>query len=196
MFRRFTSNDMAAEQRRGKLYCIHFNSWLSDCGLAALLREGQWSIDPPLNIRFPNVGFGQEYQDAFRSWYHNGAVADLVKACDADGKRFTYGSFGSVWMDVTLTGKLPDGTSKAKEERIALMPKEPAVLAPKTKAVRVVDGKAKVVKVIAPADDGGGWVLSGGEQVPEDELYPVHKLTDAMEYLMVMDPTMDHEETF
>ena len=196
MLRRFSSDDLKAEQRRGKLYCDHFNSWLNGCGLAAMLREGQWNLDPPVNIRIPNVGLGQQYQDAFSSWFRNGAVADLVKACDENGKRFTYGTFGSIWMDVMLTGKLPDGTLKAKEVRIALMITTPAVLAPKTKAVRVVGGKAKLVRVMEQSEEGGAWVLSDGEYVQEDELYPVHELTDKMEYLLQIDPTIDYEETF
>lgn len=195
MIRRLTADDLAAEIMRAKLYRDHFNSWLDGSGLAVMLVEGNFNPTPPVTICAPNVGLGEEYDTCFRSWFKK-AVTDLVKACDRDGKRFTYGSLGSMWMDATLTGQLPDGTSKAKEVRIALMPKEPAVLAPKTNAIRVVACEAKLVSVTKPGGEPGTWAISGGDQVPAGQLFPMHALTDSMQYLMMFDPTIDEEETF
>lgn len=196
MLRKFSYNDMIAEQKRASLYCEHFNSWLSGCGLAAMLVEGQWTMNPPVQICMPNVGMGEEYQNAFTAWLKNGAVTNLVKACDIDEHRFTFGSFGSIWMDVSLTGMLPDSTLKTKQVRIALVVKNPPVLAGMTQAVRVVGDKAEVVNVKAQTNSRGVWVLACGEHVPQHELYPIGKLTDDMNYLMMIDPTIDLMETF
>ena len=195
MFQFVSEGEMEANRFRGKLYRDHFNSWLDGSGLAVTLLQSNGPT-PPLQICEANVGdvMGEEYVKQFRSW-SQGAVVDLVKKCDTDGQRFTYGSFGSVWLDTTLTGKLVDGTPKAKDVRIALVPTDSPALRAKCEAVRVVNGEARVVKV-KKAVGAGLWQLAGGEEVDGRELHPMHKLNDEMQYMAVIDPTVDGEEVF
>lgn len=196
MIRSITSDDIAAEELRAKLYCDHFNSWINGSGLMALLFESRLSSRPPVTIAGANVGLGAAYNTCFQSWFQEAVGVGLVEACDRDGKRFTSGSLGSIWMDATLTGQLPDGTSKPKDVRIALVPKEAAALGPKMNAVRVVEGKATLVKVKKQADEADSWLVSGGEKVSKSKLFPMHVLSANMQYLMVVDPMMDLQDTF
>jgi hypothetical protein len=178
---------------RAKLYRDHFNTRLDGCGLAEMLYMTN-GVHPPVQVAAANVELGAEYMRQFLSWMYD-AAADLAKRTDMERARFTSGSFGSVWLDTTLTGKLTDSTPKAKAVRIALVPAHGASLRPKSDAVRVVDERAGLVKVKKQVRDGV-WKLTTGEDVNEGELFPMHTLDDTMQYILVFDPTVDNQETF
>ena len=78
-----------------------------------MLLEANFNPHPPVDIRGANLAHavGQDYIAKYGAWMQE-AARDLIKKCDQDNKRFTSGSLGSVWMDVSLTGNLPDGTPK------------------------------------------------------------------------------------
>ena len=69
------------------------------------------------------------------------------------------------------------------------------MLRAKCAAVRVINGEAGVVEV-KKAVGNGLWKLATGEEVEERELYPMHNLDDYMEYMVVIDPTVDEENIF
>lgn len=192
-----TSTDMTAARCAAARYRAHFNAWLNGTGLAALLYESQRSSRPPVTVFGQDVGLGPQYATCFQSWMQEAVGVSLVKACDGPhGARFTSGMLGSVWMDVSLTGTLPDGTSKTKRVRVALLPTGTPRLASNTSALRVVDGEVEEVQVEKPADDADFWLLTTGESVQKNELYPVHVLNDSTQYTLVLDPTLDLERTF
>ena len=192
MFRSFSVDEMSASQFKGQLYRDHFNSWLNGSGLAVLLVESQGNPNPPLRLTSPDLeGFGTSYKAAFRSWT-KGAISDLIRQCDA-GKRFTYGTFGSIWMDMTLAGTLEDGSEKKKDVRIALYPTNPPPHASRT-AVRIVNDKPSLVEIKTFEEET--CVLINGDRVRKASLYPMHDLDDRMMYTMVIDPTCDGAVSF
>ena len=193
MFTVMRPGEMEANQLRGKLYRDHFNSWLDGTGLAVMLMESGLFAPKPIKMCLANVEMDAEYVTQFRSWI-NGAVIHLATRCDAEGQRFTYGSFGSIWLDTTLTGKLVDGTEKTKDVRIGLMPAEHPTLVAKGKAIRVVGYEPRIVKLTKKVHEGV-WLVAG-EEVPEGDLFAMHKLNDKMQYALVFDPTGDGELVF
>ena len=194
MFTVMHPGELEANQLRGKLYRDHFNSWLDGTGLAVMLMESGLFAPAPIKICLANVGIDAEYVTQFHSWI-KGAVIHLATRCDEEGQRFTYGSFGSIWLDTTLTGKLVDGTMKTKEVRIGLMPAERPTLVAKGKAIRVAGYEPSVVNLKKKVREGV-WRIADGEDVPEGELFPMHELNDSVQYAMVFDPTGDGELVF
>lgn len=177
----------------GTRYCDHFNRLLDSTGLGVLLQQSQNDPTPLVTITTvaTREDLGEAYAKAFREWACSTVVSDLVKQIDVNRLRFKHGTFGSVWLDLTLHGSL-DGVPKAKRARISLLPKEPPHLT--SRGVRVVNGTPRVVKI--RSTEGDECLLADGARVPRTELVPFHKLGESMMYVLTIDPTRDGEAAF